>query len=405
VARGFEVAVGADGRAFNQAIKTDVIKPLDQAAKSLDDLADAGEDAGRDSARGLGRLEDALKDAQRQSEKTERSLDDIGEGGSRGLGRVKEGAQEVQQEIGQNMGEAFSSFRGDIEDVGQIGQDTLGGLAAALAGTGPAGIVGAVGLAAGAAAWGTIFQSLQDQAEEAKKLRERLSDAYSSAVADGKNYLDTAYQIKDAQDVMFNPDRADEWKKLQDTQKETGLDMSTILQANAGDAAALDLVMRRVADANQAAADAGEEVNVIAGVFGDNLQHLNDYWKTLGTEAQTSQQKAADALDYTNDVLRKQIDAASDAGVEVDTLGNKLVTLGDGTEIFVDVETGKASLDVDKFKGDYDDKVEQMSGKKIIASIDADASKFDAVVRRIQRTNVKINGQVVYKSASGQLLQ
>jgi len=54
----------------------------------------------------------------------------------------------------------------------------------------------------------------------------------------------------------------------------------------------------------------------------------------------------------TSDGLLRIAESAEDATMQVDELGNKVVTLPDNTQIFIDAKTGQASLNVDQFKGD-----------------------------------------------------
>ena len=353
MAKVHEVAIGADGRAFDQGIRSGVIKPTEDAVKALGKLEDAASDTGRDGARDLDRLEDSLKDVQRQSEKTERSMDDIGDGGRVSMDKVKAGAQEVTSEIGSNLGEAVSSIRGDLGDLGQVGQDTLGGLAATLASTGPAGIAGAAVLAAGAVGLGAITAEFQKQQEEAEALRARMTDIYQAAAEAGVEYLSTAALIADANDVMYNTERADEYKRLQDTQKQTGLDMSTILMANAGELDAIETVQGRINKLIEEERTARRESGV-GDNYGRDLQSIEDHWKAVGDEATLQSGKTAEAIQYTSDILLK---AAADAGTateQVDKFGNRLLTLPTGEQIVIDAETGQAHQDLDRFEQDAD---------------------------------------------------
>ncbi|WP_295012491.1 hypothetical protein [uncultured Microbacterium sp.] len=392
---GLSIDIAANTSAAQRGIK-DLSKTLDGVADALDDVADdaakggdrversfrdmtnAARDAGRKAADGADKITDALKDTERQAKRTERAVDDIGD--ARGLGKMKDAAQEVTQEVGQNLGEAVSSVRGNLSDLGQVGQDTLGGLAATLAGTGPAGIAGAAALAAGAVGLGVMTNELQKQQQEADELRDRLQAAYHDASDAGRAYLDIAQIIANQQDLINNPARADEYAKLLDTQKKTGLDMSTILKANAGDLDALRVVIDSVSDANKRATDAGDEFNVWTQRTNSGLQELNNYWKTTGESAQNASQQAAESIKFTNDLLMEQIGAASDAGVEVDDLNNKLVTLktdhGD-TKILIDAQTGQASLNVDKFRADADGVIDHVNGREVVIKATADTAEAE----------------------------
>lgn len=350
--RVHEIGIGTDTRPFEDGIRRGVIKPTEEAEDALKRLGDAGGDAGADGARGLDRLEDALKDAQRQSEKTERSVEDIGGAGGKSFGKFNGAAQEVTQEIGANLSEAVSSVRGNLADLGQVGQDTLGGLAGTLAGAGPAGIVGAAALAAGAVGLGLVTAQLQTQQEEADLLKERLSEAYRSAAEAGRSYIDTATIIKDTQDLMYNPDRAAEYSRVLDTQKQTGLDLNTIYKANAGDLEAIRIVQSRVTEL------VDEQVEKLSKSGGGNisreLQDVEDHWRAVGSAADESDEKAKDAAKATSALLMQAARDAGTATEEVDEFGNRLLTLPTGQQILISADTGLATDKVDTFKEDVD---------------------------------------------------
>jgi hypothetical protein len=212
---------------------------IEEISDALDIVAREGRDAG-------GKVESSLQDLQRQAGKTERAVKDIGDGGAINLRKIGDGAREAQQELGQNLGETVSSIRGDLSDLGQVGQDTLGGLAATLASGGPAGIAGAALLAAGALGLGAVTAEMQKQQEEADKLRERISGAYQGAADDGRAYLDVAQLIAEANSLMFDPERAEEYKRIREDAKRLGLEEATVIDANAGSLDAQKEVLERI---------------------------------------------------------------------------------------------------------------------------------------------------------------
>lgn len=395
---GLSIDIAANTTAAQRGIK-DLSKTLDGVSDALDDVADdadkggdrverafrdmtkAAQDTGREAGRSFSKASQALDDVERQAKRTERAVDDIGD--AKGFGKMKDAAQEVTQEVGQNLGEAVSSVRGNLADLGQVGQDTLGGLAATIAGTGPAGIAGAAALAATAVGLGAMTAELENQQREADELRDRLMAAYRDASDAGRSYLDIAQVIANQQDLINNPARADEYAKIMETQKKTGLDMSTILKANAGDLDALRIVMGSVSDANKRATDAGDEFNILTQKTTSGLQELNNYWKLTGDTAQTASEQNADAIKFTTDLLLGQIQATKDAGVEIDEFGNKLVTLktdhGD-TKILIDAKTGQATLAIEKFQGDADGVIDHVSGRQAVIRASADLSQAESAL-------------------------
>ncbi len=416
MAGGYQVGIASETKAFKQGVESGIIGPLEDAQKELLDLGrnrgpeqlergmkdagDASEKLADETKRTARVIEQEYRDAYR---KVERAAQDASDGGTKGMGRLKDGAQEVTQEMGQNLGEAVSSIRGDLTDLGQVGQDTLGGLAATLAGSGPAGIAGAAGLAAGAVGLGLVTAELEKQREQAEALRDRMVDAYRAAGEAGNDYLDIASIIADTQDVINNPDRAEEYQRLLDTQRDTGLQMSTILKANAGDLAALEVVMSSVAKATAADLEArGGEINLFTDGLSTDLQDLQGHWRNTQDAATKASEASSDSIRYTSDLLLEQIAATKDAGIEVDEFGNKLVTLktkhGE-TKILVDAETGRATLDVQKFGGDVDDVVDRANGRTVVLKARADTAAAQAAINRVIAQNngrtIRINSRLV----------
>jgi len=401
MARGFEVAVGADGRAFNQAIRSDVIKPVEEAARSLDELADAGEDAGRDGSRGLQRLEDALKDAQRQSEKTERSLDDIGDGGKSSFGKVQEGAQELSQEVGSNLGEAVSSFRGDLGDLAQVGQDTFGGLAATLASAGPWGLVGAAALAAAAIGAGGIAASIEDADARAQELRDRANEVASAWIDAGKQMLDADTLNAAISGVIGDEEKM---KRADELVQKLGVDLPTAIRILAGDQNALAASEEKYQAQLRLRNDLVEKGTFLTGAAKDanreQIGVLNEWISTYEDQAgvfSSASDKFTAGTQAQNDALLDLIESSKDATVQIDRFGNKLVTLPDGQEIVIDVDTGRATHDVNEFKGDVNSIPKQKATRvNLIAPSGAEVARMMAdVQRKVSGTTVRIKGAIV----------
>jgi len=386
----------------------DVVNWLSGLSKSEDAIGD-NEAALEDL------MEQAIKLGTEAGYTTDKIASDFSEAFGVPLDQAKRAVDEVtsstedlgtaSDDAGKQMGDGISdgaSRAGDsMSELGNIAKDVLEGdfSGAAQSAAGALSLLGPVGVAAGAAAAlgiGVITSTIQQQQEEADKLKERLSDAYSAAAEAGQAYIDTASVIANTHDLMFNTDRAEEWQKVQDTQKETGLEMSTLLKANAGDLEALAIVTGRVAEENRKAADAGEEANVFLDAGGTKIQKLTDYWTKLGTESKSQSQKSADSIRYTNDLLREQIDAAQGATKEVDELGNELYTLPNGDQILIDVETGQATKDLHNFKGDVDNKTQPVT-QKIKVVVDKSAWE------NWQPRN-KVGAVAAYPSLSGRIL-
>ncbi len=390
MAKAHEVTIGADAKQFEQGVRSGAIKPIEDLEEAFDDAADAASDLGRSATRDLDKteraaadLEEQLRDAQKQTERLERGLDDVGRGGGVSLDKVKDGAQEVQQEIGQNLGEAVSSIRGDLTDLGQVGQDTLGGLAATLASTGPAGIAGAAALAAGAVGLGLVTAELEAQRERAEQLRERLSSAYRDAAEAGRDYLDVSQIIANANDLLYNPDRADEWKQLQADAKELQLDQNLLIRANAGDLTAQAVVQKEIASYMESGAAYTERTTTGMPALTKTAVDLRDRWAQIGDATRTQAENAERSRQVTSDML---LDAADKAGTftqAIDEAGNKLIALPDGTEFVISADTGQATEDVSRFGDDVDGVIETINGKIVRVTVDADTTAAERKIKAV----------------------
>lgn len=311
--RVHEIGIAADGREFDRGIRNDVIKPLEKAEDALDDFGDAATDASREAGRGLDNLEDDLKRAQRQTERLTDEQKKVGDVGDRSFRRVGGIGGEVSDELRQNLGETFSSFKGDLEDLPQIAQDTLGGLA----GSGAlGGIAGLAVTAAGAAGLGLISAEMQNQIEKAEALRERLAGVYQEAAEEGRNYIDTAQIIAEANDLMFNPDRADEWKQLQADAKELGLENYDVIAANAGQSEAQAEVQERINALIETTKEKTSDSEGLTAGLGVTVQGIKNRWQeVIGvTEEQKAKVAELESVTATTEERnREQIKRTSDA--------------------------------------------------------------------------------------------
>ena len=200
------------------ASRTDVEKPLEDGEDAAGDLSKAVDDA-TDAVRDLDReasksdLDDQMREAQKASseygaeiDETRRSLKELrdaakqagtgtkkaAQDGEQGMRRMGEGAEEVNQEILQNLSSTVSSFRGDMTDLVQLGQDVLGGLAGTDA---LGGIKGIAATAAGAAGLGLIvgaIEAAQQRAEEFNQLVNDIAQDITEAGRQGK----TSYEAQ-----------------------------------------------------------------------------------------------------------------------------------------------------------------------------------------------------------------
>lgn len=405
MAKGIDLSIAADTRSAMSAIQRGIIDPLEDVTELLEKTGREGKEAGDDLEKGMRdaqrrtddakdeirKLRDELNKAGRAGKKAGDDIDDGMRDGADNMRLVKEGAQEVTQEVGQNLGEAVSSIRGDLSDLGQVGQDTLGGLAATLAGTGPAGIAGAAALAAGAVGLGLVTAELEAQKEAADAFKARISDAYRSAVEDGKVFIDEQAKISAALDILFDPERGEELKRAQQDAATLGLDLSTILAAQTGDMESLAEVQSAIAATQEKALQNSN----LAERWDEDLRSLYGRWEDIGKVTTENADKAKIAQQITSDYLLDAIAKAGTAQEEVDEFGNKLLTLPDGTEVVIDAETGRAHQDIDRFKGDLDGIPQTVKTKAIVEASLRDAqNEINRFIAANDGKSFRLHGRV-----------
>lgn len=361
-----EIALASETKAFKQGIETGVIKPLEDAIKKLRDLGDTD---------GADQLEAQLRDAQKATERLgdetkitaariEREYRDAyrtaRQSSQDATSKMTDGAKEVQQEFGQNMGEAVSSFRGNLEDIGQIGQDTLGGLAGTVSQLGPAGVVAGAGLGVAAAAVGTIvdvFNKAKEASDEAKES----AYEYGLTVASAGAYADTAARINELTGSI------EKLKEVQDIASATGWKQIDVVKALA--------TGEGIPALNDALNDSVGKTDIATSRLLE-LQGVLD-----GTQQGFALSKDGAALQAS--ALYDLATAAGTASGEVDDLGNKVVTMPDGKKIVIDAQTKTAYEDIDALER------KQISDKTVRLRVDSSewdnwrpTTKFGQVVAR-----------------------
>lgn len=332
-----------------------------QAEEAVEDIGDEFRETGRHGKRAADDLEDSLRDVQRQSERTSDEVGDVGEKGFRKLG---DAGKEVSGELKQNLGETFSSFRGDLEDLPQIAQDVFGGLAGSV-GTLPA----AFALAAAAAGIGLLingFEQVNEQEEERKKRVAEWAQVYIESLG---QMTGAVANFAAVEKVYTDPEL---YAKAEENAKNWGVAVSTAVNAMAGDATALEIAQQNVADKTE---KVGEKLNDVGG----DIRGLNKDYRDMRAEASRGQE-ALDALtgemeagqqiaNQYSDSLLQIVQSADSAGVEVDKFGNTVYTLPDGKQVMIAAATGKATEDVSAFKGDVDGKIDQLNNRDIVLDV------------------------------------
>lgn len=381
--KGIDLAVSADTRSAMSAINRGVLEPLEDVSDALEKMGDDSEDASRDLERGMRDAQRRTDDAADEIRKLRDELNKAGRAGKSsgddiddGMSRVKRAGAEASDELRQNLGETFSSFRGDLEDLPQIAQDVFGGLAGSV-GTLPA----AFGLAAGAAGVGLLvagFQALADQ-EQARK--DRVHE-WAQAYIDSSNLIiSAAHTVAEVNDIATDSERYD---KAKENAKNWGVDISTAMRAMAGDATALASAQESVTTEqdklNQKAKEALDGGKQLTGQEqARTLELLNGAAALAAQRGEMTE--AAEIARQTSDALLGIVSSAGESGVAVDELNNKLITLPDGTQVMISAETGQATQDVSKFKGDTDGVIDQLNGKDVVLQAQAEVAAADRVLR------------------------
>ena len=365
----------------------DAVRGIGQLGDALDDNGKALQELGRDADKFENKFESAMREVSKDAKRARDDVRDVGDSGFRGAG---ERSAEFKQEALANFSEVTSSFNGSMTSVQDLAQGTLGGLASS-------GLPG-VSLAAGAAAVGigligTAIGGVGQSAEEAQQAATDWANAYIEA---GSKILGASQVAAKGQQIITDPEQ---FKKAQQAAKDWGVDVSTAIRAQAGDATAINAVSESIRGQNQAleaykkakTAPTQEEIRAYVDLSAQVSSGAVSF-RDL-TNAQTAGKKA---FDQTSDLLLGLVRDSKGATVQVDALGDSLYTLPDGTQVVVSAETGKASQDVSKFKDQVFGLPQQV---KVTAVLD------DAQLQRALNTidkkvlNVKIQGTDRYGKA------
>lgn len=370
------VVINSETKGFKQAVQNGIIEPLEDAEKALEDLGKSrgGDQLEREmktAQNATEKLQDELTEAARDLDKLGFAARDAGDDGRRGLDRIKAGAQEVQQEVGQNLGEAVSSIRGDFSDLGQVGQDTLGGLAATVSSMGPAGLAGAFALAAGAVGLGAFTAGQEEAAEKQEELNAKAAEWADAYTTSAGRIVDASHIVAQIQAIATDPER---YQEATDAAKEWGVDIPTAMRAMAGDADALATAQQGLANRTKEATDSMSDAERNIGTLGEGFSSLPEEIKRG--------QERLDELNGTMTAGRLQAlnaaqalyDYATSAGVatgETDDLGNKIIKLPSGKTIVVDAKTQTAYEDIDAIEK------QKLSTKEVTVRVRRDTSAWD----------------------------
>lgn len=337
---GLSIDVGANTRAAQSGVR-DLSKAVDDTADALDDLAREGDQAGN-------KLERTFREMVNDAKKADRAVEDIGDGGKRGFGKASEAAGEFKQEALQNLSEVTSSFNGDMQSIGDLAQGTFGGLASSLPGAlGAAGAGAAVGV-------GLITAGFVAADEARQKLQERAGELANAYIEAGSTVLDAMTIAGRTAEILTDPEQR---KGAEELRELIGIDLPTAARALAGDQNALALANKLATAATaenvrlneQQLAASSKRKSAVSDEILQN-ERVIEGTRRLNEITDIATQQFND----NQEALRGIIRDAGTATEEVDEFGNKLLTLPDTTQVLIDAETGQATTNVSKFKGDVD---------------------------------------------------
>jgi hypothetical protein len=362
------------------------VKDVDKMIDALEDNEDALKDLAREGDRAGEKLEDSLRDVAREAKRTGNDVADAGQDGFRRLG---DSGAEVGQELRQNLGETFSSFRGDLEDLPQIAQDTLGGLA----GSGAlGGIPGLAATAAGAAGLGLVIAALDEAGKRQEALEQKASDWANAYIEAGGRVITAAQQVAIYNEIATDPEKFKEAQKNADL---WGVSLGVALNAMAGNTWAVE----------EAQAALNKRHDEFAADLGDRNQKVLDEsaalsgWRKAIQDGQNaldditgSMQLGATQADAYSESLRLMAEHTIGATKTVDEFGDAIYTLPDETKVYIDAETGQATQDVEAIEK----KIYSLPANTLL-KVDADLSgaesKIQQFIQKDRTIRVTIDGK------------
>lgn len=386
--KGIEIGVASETKAFKQGVDSGIIAPLEDAADKLDDLG---------KSKGPDKLEAGMKDAQKASEKLgkevkstadqiEREFRDsyksVAKSSDEGMQAATEGVQDFKQEAEQSAKETAASFDGSFESIIGMVQETA---AQALSGFGPLGV--AAGLTA-AAGIGLAVKGFEDVNEAQKVTDVAAAEWADKFIESGQRVATAAQQTGSMVAIATDPEK---YKEATEAAEAWGVDVSTAMLAMSGNAPALkvvsdavDLLGVNAEKAKVAALGMSTEMGGTGIAVLPVVRQFDDASARLDV-LNGSMDEGARRARIVSDSYLELVNSAEGATEQVDELGNKVVTLPDNTQIFIDAQTKQASQNIDRFKGDLDT---VPITKRVVMQLD------DSAVRNYKPPVMYIEGRV-----------
>lgn len=390
MAKGIEIGIASETKAFKQGVESGIIDPLEDAADRLDDLG---------KSKGPDKLEDGMKDAQKASEKLGKEVKStadqierefrsayksVAKSSDDGMQAATEGVQDFKQEAAQSAKETAASFDGSFSSIVDMAQETA---ANALGGFGPIGA--AAGLAA-AAGIGLAVAGFEDVQEAQKRSEAGAAEWANKFIDSGQKVATAAQQTAGMVAIATDPEK---YKEAEEAAEAWGVDVSTAMLAMAGNAPAIKVVGDAVdglktsaAEAEAAALGMSTEMGGIGIAALPVVRQAEDAASKFDILT-GSMDEGARRAKLVSDSYLELINSAESATAQVDELGNQVVTLPDNTQIFIDAQTGRASQNIDRFKGDLD----EVPSTKLV---DLRVALDDSAVRNYKPPVIYVQGQV-----------
>lgn len=375
-----------------------VADAMEQVADVLKDIADEGGDTTdrmerdfRDLSRTADRESDQLRDKFRQAYRdVKRSSDDTKDVAIKNTRKMGEQAGEVGQEIRQNLGEGIANAaRGDFESLADTIGDTFGGAVAGIGGIGSAAVA-----AAGALGLGAIVATIGAISEESTKLKEQVAENFRDMASEGvEAWESTQSQMQRLTDAYA--DHEDEIKRIAEL---TGLSFEVVAGAWAG-------VPDKVDTVNRAYGDMVSELENTFGVTREGVDATVDGWERVMrplTNVQEgydkARQKARLLEDAQSRMWLRTIDDAKTATFQTDKFNNKLVSLPSGEQVVIEAETGRATTNLNRFKGDVN-KLPKKRALRVEGTVDL--SSVTQGIRNYRPPSIVVPAQVTISNKYG----
>lgn len=243
MAKGIEIGIGSDTKAFKQGIEVGVVAPIenavetleklgastaaDDAARSLDKAGDAADDLGKSDGpnqleRALADAQDASKRLERETTDTARAIDDefrttyrnLKRNSDDGVNGARAGLSDLKAESGAVARETAASFDGSAASIADAFQEAA---ANSFTGFGPA---GAAAGAAAAIGIGIAGAAMEENARKAEEMKEATVNAFDRMIEAGGDYYTKDAENAAIADALKDPEKA---KEILDLARLTGL--------------------------------------------------------------------------------------------------------------------------------------------------------------------------------------